>query len=111
MNSSTNNNNYIRFYAYPEDQIEICVDNVKVRNVGKDEISGQLIMGLYEDGRQLAVQGAEQVYETLPAYGVRRYNFDNVTYTAENSDDISARFFVWNNYDEKTPIGETTSVK
>ena len=44
MNSSTNRSNFIRFYAYPEDQVEICVDNVKVHNVGEDIHSAQMVI-------------------------------------------------------------------
>ncbi|MBR5507448.1 MAG: hypothetical protein IKV88_05320, partial [Clostridia bacterium] len=111
MNASTNSNNFIRFYAYPEDQVEICVDNIKVINTGKDVHSGQLVMGLYHNGYMAGIGYTESFTDTVQPYGTRRFVLEDVGY-AENNDIIpDAKFFVWNNLDEKIPLTDAVEVK
>ena len=109
MNSSTNRSNFIRFFAYPEDQVEICVDNVKVRNIGEDVFSNQLIMGLYDgEGRQAGIGYSEAVTKPVEPYEVKRYNLDGITYNSQAGAIPEAKFFLWNSLDEMTPIMDVT---
>lgn len=112
MNSSTNKQTLVRFYAYPEDQVEICVDNIKIRNVGEDVFSNQLIIGLYDDeGRQLGAGHSEAMTETVKPYAVKRYNLTGINYNSQDGNTPEARFFIWNCLGEMIPIMEITKTK
>ncbi len=110
MNSSTNKSNFIRFFAYPEDQVEICVDNVKVHNIGEDIHSAQIIMGLYNGDRQAGIGYSDSSNETVGAYDVKRYVLENINYT-----DIGvapeAKFFMWNSIGKMVPLFDVTQTK
>jgi len=110
MNSSTNRSNFIRFYAYPEDQVEICVDNVKVRNVGEDIHSAQMIMGLYNGDRQAGIGYSNTSNETIGAYDVKRYVLENINY-ADVGVVPDVKFFMWNSVGEMVPLIEATQAK
>ncbi len=111
MNSSTNKSNFIRFYAYPEDQVEICVDNVKVHNIGEDIHSAQMIMGIYNDGRQAGIGYSDASTDTIGAYDVKRFTLDGISYTAQDGASPDVKFFIWDGIDTMVPFAEAITIK
>ncbi len=111
MNGSTNKNNFIRFYAYPEDQVELCVDNVRVYGLGEDAPGGCFAAGVYNNDVQAGIGSTNADVDDLEAFGVKRITLEEIPYAVVDGVKPSIKLFMWKNFENMIPMAGSAEIK
>ncbi len=111
MNTSTTKNNHVRFYTYPGNKTEFCVDNVRIYPSTGVSVGDQLIMGVYNDGVLAGFGNTDATTDKIEPFGTKRYVLDEFGYTEAEGVNPVRKFFIWNNLNLMTPLAEPTIIK
>ncbi len=111
MNTKAHTSNYIRFYAYPEDQVELYLDNIKVYGLGNAAPGGQLMAGVYNNGVQAGFGSTDAELDNLEAFSVKRITLDGIPYVIQDGIEPSIKLFMWKNIGNFVPMGKSTEIK